>query len=1048
MVISAQQAPYVHKVNLAVAQSRGKRSSKSKNNAFDIEAVGLVLLIIGSFLLAMLVPQFPTGDWGERVRAIFIGNIGWGSYFLPWPLIYYGGLLLIGRNPKQMIKRSLAYFTTAYGLWCVLMLSRPVLSGVIGQDLKASLTGFIGWLAYLPAFLIISLGLDAFRNSPLGFSAREILRKTIRGTQDATEAALLERKKLKERAALSADIAKARQSLNVIDEDLKALNLLYAGNAELGTWRSEISSHLKHLKKLDELKLKDAQTDMKRWKTNIASFTRDRAEDLKTILNTEGITIFDTWSNNIDESLKEAVAPNSKAAKPLDTIRQVLAVDALGLAERYKHLCKTRDKTVAEIKSLNARQLLKAHEGHKERLKSYSQLSTAMNRLEKEANLLEPWRIFVSTLEQKLSQYPDAEQFKDLDSLAAKELTKLGRKALLEYEGWDTALISTEKDVLDNLPNAIDLEDSWSRNDSYDFQAESRAGNAFEKLDLGAFKSTRTESWTPNEEADKSTKMPATNVQFLQQPLADVSAVSPLSRYAEQEKLFAYAAEKAHYAVEEFKLLNDDEPAEVGGIPIQLPSFDLLDEISVTQENPESLRAEVRARVRKIDETLSNFKLEGRVVSSVRGPTVTRFEVEPAPGEKISRFANLSDDLALAMAVGSVRIEAPIPGKSVIGLEVPNERRDLIQFREAVGSDAFRKSKARLPILLGKSIDGEMKVGDLAKMPHLLIAGSTGSGKSVAVNTIVSSLLFKFLPTELRFLMIDPKMVELTPYDGIPHLLQPVVTNPNDAAGVLMGAVAHMERRYKMMSKIGAKTIDQYNEKARNLDMSELPVIVIIIDELADLMITSKNEVESAIMRLAQMARATGMHLILATQRPSVDILTSLIKVNVPARVAFAVSSGHDSRTILDSMGAERLIGSGDMLMSQPGMLKPQRLQGPYINEATELVNVPNFLRRQYFEDEFVEAYGSDFDPPSIDDSDANGYVDWNDEKLKVAAELVINEGQASVSRLQRRLQIGHARAGKLMDSLEALAVVGPHQGSKPREVLVEITELPNIFGS
>ncbi len=1046
MVISAQQAPYLLKVNLVVAQSRGKRSSKSKNNAFDIEAVGLVFLIIGSFLLAMLVPQFPSGDWGERVRNIFLGNIGWGSYFLPWPLIYYGGLLLIGRNPKQMIKRSLAYFTTAYGLWCVLMLARPALTGAVGEDLKASLTGVIGWLAYLPALFIISLGLDAFRNSPLGFSARELLRKTIRGTQDATEAALLERKKLKERAALSADISNARTSLNAIDEDLKALNHMYAGNGELGTWRAEISLHLKNLKKLDQLKLKDAQTDMKRWKTNIASFTRDRAEDLKTILNTEGITIFHTWSSDIDDTLKEAVSPNCKTAKPLDTIRQVLAVDALGLAERYKHLCKTRDKTVAEIKSLNARQLLKAHEAHKERLKSYSQLSTAMNRLEKESNLLEPWRIFVSTLEQKLVQYPDAEQFKDLDSLAAKELTKLGRKALLEYEGWDSALISAEKDVLDNLPNAINLNDSWERSDSFDFQAESRAGHAFEKLNLDAFEDAQAESWSTNE-ADTS-KMPTTNVPFLQQPLPDVSGVSPLSRYAEQEKLFAYAAEKAHYAVEEFKLLNDDEPAEVGGIPIQLPSFDLLDEISVTQENPETLRAEVRARVRKIDETLANFKLEGRVVSSVRGPTVTRFEVEPAPGEKISRFANLSDDLALAMAVGSVRIEAPIPGKSVIGLEVPNERRDLIQFREAVGSDAFRKSKARLPILLGKSIDGEMKVGDLAKMPHLLIAGSTGSGKSVAVNTIVSSLLFKFLPTELRFLMIDPKMVELTPYDGIPHLLQPVVTNPNDAAGVLMGAVAHMERRYKMMSKIGAKTIDQYNEKARNLDMSELPVIVIIIDELADLMITSKNEVESAIMRLAQMARATGMHLILATQRPSVDILTSLIKVNVPARVAFAVSSGHDSRTILDSMGAERLIGSGDMLMSQPGMVKPQRLQGPYINEATELVNVPNFLRRQFFEDEFVEAYGSDFDPPSIDDSDANGYVDWNDEKLKVAAELVINEGQASVSRLQRRLQIGHARAGKLMDSLEALAVVGPHQGSKPREVLVEMTELPNIFGS
>ncbi len=492
----------------------------------------------------------------------------------------------------------------------------------------------------------------------------------------------------------------------------------------------------------------------------------------------------------------------------------------------------------------------------------------------------------------------------------------------------------------------------------------------------------------------------------------------------------------------------DSEPAipEVGGIDIQVPPYSLLDLPEPGRGNTDELDAELNERVARIDETLKNFRLEGRVTASVRGPTVTRFEVEPAPGEKISRFANLSDDLALAMAVGSVRIEAPIPGKSVIGLEVPNASRDLIRFREAAEAPGFRRAKARLPLILGKSIDGEMVVGDLARMPHLLIAGSTGSGKSVAVNTLVGSLIYRFLPTELRFLMIDPKMVELTPYDGIPHMLRPVVTNPADAAAVLLGAVSHMERRYKMMSKLGAKNLDQYNEKAKVQDLPQLPFVVIIIDELADLMITSPKEVESAIMRLAQMARATGMHLVLATQRPSVDILTSLIKVNVPARMAFAVSSGHDSRTILDTMGAERLVGMGDMLYYQPGLAKPVRLQGPFISE-TEIANVAGFLRRQFFEDEFVEAYGDDFDPPSLHESDATGYIDWNDDKLRVAAEMVINEGQASVSRLQRRLQVGHARAGKLMDSLEALGVVGPHTGSKPREVLVAIDELPNIFG-
>jgi S-DNA-T family DNA segregation ATPase FtsK/SpoIIIE len=484
----------------------------------------------------------------------------------------------------------------------------------------------------------------------------------------------------------------------------------------------------------------------------------------------------------------------------------------------------------------------------------------------------------------------------------------------------------------------------------------------------------------------------------------------------------------------------------VGGIPIQLPPLDLLDPPEPPEEDASTLVREQRERVRRIDATLSSFKLEGRVVASVRGPTVTRFEVEPAQGEKISRFANLADDLALAMAVASVRIEAPIPGKSVIGLEVPNTNKELIRFREGVESAAFRRSKARLPIILGKSIDGEMLVGDLVRMPHLLIAGSTGSGKSIAVNTLVASLLYRFLPTELRFLMIDPKMVELTPFDGVPHLIRPVVTNPGEAAGVLLGAVSHMERRYKMMSRIGVKNLDQYNAKAKNLDLPELPFIIVVIDELADLMITSPKEVESAIMRLAQMARATGMHLILATQRPSVDILTSLIKVNVPALMAFAVSSGFDSRTILDTMGAERLLGRGDMLYHQPGLPKPLRLQGPFMAES-EIAAVGDFLRRQYFEDEFVEAYASDFEPALPDDSTANGFIDWNDDKLRVAAELVIAEGEASVSRLQRRLQVGHARAGKLMDSLENLGVVGPHNKSKPRDVLITMAELPNVFG-
>lgn len=480
-----------------------------------------------------------------------------------------------------------------------------------------------------------------------------------------------------------------------------------------------------------------------------------------------------------------------------------------------------------------------------------------------------------------------------------------------------------------------------------------------------------------------------------------------------------------------------------------LPSFDLLDKPEAPRYDPKALEIITQRQVEHINNTLEHHGVEARVVNWSRGPTVTRFELEPAPGEKISRVQNLHNDLALALAAGSVRIEAPIPGKSVIGLEVPNAERELVRYSEAIQSSAFTRSKDTLPMVLGKNIDGEVWVKDLAKMPHLLIAGSTGSGKSVAVNTLITSLLFKYLPTDLRFLMIDPKMVELTPYEGIPHLVRPVVTNPADAAGVLLGAVAHMERRYKMMSQVGARNLEQFNQKMRAAGDITLPYLVIVIDELADLMITAPKEVEQAILRLAQMARATGMHLILATQRPSVDILTSLIKVNVPARMAFAVSSGFDSRTILDTYGAERLVGQGDMLYHQPGLPKPVRLQGPFLSEP-EVHRIATFLREQSFEDSFAEQYSSDFEGPlhlgSGGPGDA-GDIDFGDPLLKKAAEIVIEEGYASVSRLQRRLSVGHARAGKLVDALEAMGIVGPHQGSKPRDVLITRDQLPEYFG-
>lgn len=488
-------------------------------------------------------------------------------------------------------------------------------------------------------------------------------------------------------------------------------------------------------------------------------------------------------------------------------------------------------------------------------------------------------------------------------------------------------------------------------------------------------------------------------------------------------------------------------PASSNLIPIALPNYALLNPILPAAQDAQELERSAQARAELVNQTLSEFGLQAKVRDFSRGPTVTRYEIEPAAGEKISRIAGLANDLARALSVAGVRVEAPVPGKSVIGLEVPNAEREPVTFHAALRSVGFQQTSAKLPLVLGKSIDGEIFIGDLARMPHVLIAGSTGSGKSVCVNTLICSLIYRYLPTELRFVMIDPKMVELTPYNGIPHLLRPVVTNPADAAGVLLGAVAHMERRYKMMSQAGAKNLEQYNQKMQASGEPLLPQIIIIIDELADLMITSPKEVESAIMRLAQMARATGMHLILATQRPSVDILTSLIKVNVPARIAFAVSSGHDSRTILDSLGAERLTGMGDMLFYQPGLIKPIRLQAPFISEA-ETNRLTSFLQKQYFDDVFGEAYGTDFEGllESAPSTKA-GTMDFSDPLLRQAAEICIEEGQGSVSRLQRRLAIGHARAGKLMDLLEAMGIVSKHQGSKPREVLIHRDDLPEYFG-
>jgi DNA segregation ATPase FtsK/SpoIIIE, S-DNA-T family len=1004
-----------------VARSKAR---KQQVNRFDIEALGLVLLALGIVLLGFMLPGLPTGVLGGIIRTTLTGSLGVLAYGLPLPLLVVGALFVLGKNPAALLRLVLGYVLFIIGIWFILSFIAPQFSGRWGLGFRQALPG-VGWLLLLPAIFLTSVGVDFLVGWQPTRLARGATRLSVFGVRKTIKSFLAWRQQLKEQAAFYADVAIAKRELKDLDIDLQALAVLYPGSAEVSKWRKELVGMLKRLKNPSETTLEEAESHLKAWKRAVIDFSKERSGDVAIHLSTEDIPTFDIQVKELENQLAEGFQLQGQAnglevLKPLEHLRRTLSVEVMGIAERYAKLLRERDNAKGSLKGMRPRELAAVVEAHQRRLGYYQNVQQELTNLTQEIALITPWQVLIQKLSLLQEEFVGSVAskanavLKEFDGTLAKELEKEGRNELLQVESWLQTLESIEADIRTAAQGEPqELEADWLDEDD-------RSG------ELG----------------DNSYQQAGFNE--LEQPLEnnveveeiEGEGINPINQ---DQYILAYDED-----LDDVKAALDIPP--VGGIPIQLPPYDLLDVPQPYHEDPDILHREVNARVKKIDETLSNFRLEGRVVSKVRGPTVTRFEVEPAPGEKISRFAGLSDDLALAMAVGSVRIEAPIPGKSVIGLEVPNANRDLIRFREAVESPNFRRSKARLPLILGKSIDGEMVIADLARMPHLLIAGSTGSGKSVAVNTLISSLLYKFLPTELRFLMIDPKMVELTPYDGVPHMLRPVVTNPNDAAGVLLGAVAHMERRYKMMSKIGAKNLDQYNEKARNLDMPEMPFIIIVIDELADLMITSPKEVESAIMRLAQMARATGMHLVLATQRPSVDILTSLIKVNVPARMAFAVSSGHDSRTILDTMGAERLIGLGDMLYYQPGMVKPARLQGPFINE-NEITATANFLRRQYFDDEFVEAYGTDFEPVSSSESEASGLIDWNDDKLREAAELVINEGQASVSRLQRRLMVGHARAGKLMDSLEALGVVGVHSGSKPRDVLVTFEELPNIFG-
>lgn len=554
----------------------------------------------------------------------------------------------------------------------------------------------------------------------------------------------------------------------------------------------------------------------------------------------------------------------------------------------------------------------------------------------------------------------------------------------------------------------------------------------------------------------------------------------PVPSYEEnrhnEENSFEEELENASYSPVEIR--EKEEKPEYHFPPIQL--------LSLSQNNNDKNAAEeMHNNAKKLIDTLDSFNVKASILNICRGPSVTRYELSPAPGVKISKITNLSDDIALNLAANGVRIEAPIPGKAAVGIEVPNKVVSMVTMRELIDSDEFRRGKSKLTCVLGKDISGEIVVTDLSKLTHLLIAGTTGSGKSVCVNSILMSILYKATPDEVKLLLVDPKMVEFTKYRSIPHLLIPVVTDAKKAAGALGWAVSEMEQRYKILSEYYCKNIDAYNElieenlkyMAENppvenedgelvqpvLERNGLPVpkekmprIVIAIDELADLMMAAPSEVEEYIARLAQKARAAGMHLLVATQRPTVNVITGLIKANIPSRIALKVSSNIDSRTILDFSGAEKLIGRGDMLFLPVGAPKPMRVQGCYASDE-EIEGVTNYIKKsssaQYNAEieEKIKRIAAEEITQGKKGDDRGGDDIEIDSKMEDAIKCVIEAGQASTSLLQRRLKVGYARAGRMIDDMEQMGVVGPHQGSKPRDVLMtynEWLEHRNIMGS
>lgn len=643
-----------------------------------------------------------------------------------------------------------------------------------------------------------------------------------------------------------------------------------------------------------------------------------------------------------------------------------------------------------------------------------------MEEPKRDFNVVFGGKLQVDELEQGTQMPPKStERFKVVEPL--KEVVKKQEPVEMTEEEAVYEKIFGEDNTVENMAEETP-EEAWDMESQAAALAAEAMRAAEEKTDFhfadleDAEETVSPEMDMPEVEEPMAEEMPVEEVQPVEEEMpTDVPAAEPTKPEAQKETAQQPAA-----------------PAEPAEKPYVFPPISLLGRDPGNSSGSGILEQQKNGR--KLEMTLKSFGVEARVINVSAGPTVTRYEVSPSQGVKVSKIVNLADDIALNLAASGIRIEAPIPGKAAVGIEVPNKETKSVYLRTVLESDAFRKHPSKLAFALGEDITGNPIVTDIAKMPHLLIAGATGSGKSVCINTLITSILYKADPKEVKLLLVDPKVVELSVYNGIPHLLIPVVTDPKKASAALNWAVREMLERYNDFAACGVRDIKGFNamKEEKGEPEAKMPQIVIIIDELADLMMAAPGEVEDSICRLAQMARAAGMHLIIATQRPSVDVITGVIKANIPSRLAFAVSSGIDSRTILDMVGAEKLLGKGDMLFYPSGQAKPSRIQGAFVTDK-EVEQIVDFLRkssRPGYTQEMV-------DQITAVAKTASGPSEETDEFFEQAVDLILEKEKASVSMLQRQFRIGYNRAARLMDELERRGLVGPEEGSKPRKVLI-----------